>query len=118
MNDEFIKKLQSVETKISTKKGSFQLFALFLRTDAINKWDLIVAAPWLKRNDLEALKLFAELLKNELKNNIIEISKVVIIDEKNPALKAFNMFNIEHGKIELQNVTLFGLEVRHAYIIT
>ena len=42
----FIEKIVSLEQTISTEKGDFVFFALFLREDAQDKWDLVVSAPW------------------------------------------------------------------------
>lgn len=118
MKKELVEKFRKVEKKISKSKGDFQLFALFLKEEAPVKWDLVVAAPWLKRNDVETLKYFADALNQELKGEITNLSGVMVIDEANPALKSLNGISVRHGLTELQNVNLFGIEIKHAYIIT
>jgi hypothetical protein len=45
---EFIDKYIELERSISYEKGDFSLFALFLREDAADIWDLVVAAPWIE----------------------------------------------------------------------
>ena len=41
---EQVEKLQNVEKNLSESKGQFELFALFLREDSPDKWDLLSAA--------------------------------------------------------------------------
>ena len=52
----FAEKLVPVERQIAAEKGAFLLFALFLREDAPDVWDLVVAAPWIEANKSEALR--------------------------------------------------------------
>jgi hypothetical protein len=39
-------KLRGLERTLSEEKGPFNLFALLLREDAPDVWDLVVAAKW------------------------------------------------------------------------
>ncbi|NBB32087.1 hypothetical protein GVN22_27455, partial [Cellulophaga sp. BC115SP] len=45
-----IEKFSKIEQEIVNVKGDFELFALFLREDAIDKWDILVAADWISHN--------------------------------------------------------------------
>jgi hypothetical protein len=38
-------KLTKLEISISNEKGPFDLFALVLREDGFDKWDLVASAP-------------------------------------------------------------------------
>jgi hypothetical protein len=50
---------------------------------------------------------------------ITKISRVVVVERTDPALKAIaSMTTIEHGIAEVANSTFFGLAIRHAFIIT
>lgn len=52
-------KLRRLEGTLSHEKGPFNLFALFLREDAPDVWDLVVAAKWIEEDGPSAL---AEIL--------------------------------------------------------
>jgi len=45
---ELVEKPRKLEAEIAAEKGPFLLFALFLRQDAADRWDLVVAAPWIE----------------------------------------------------------------------
>jgi hypothetical protein len=43
----------------------------------------------------------------------------VTIEEDNPALDALlRVINVEHGMAEIQDSNFFGLQIKHAYLIT
>jgi len=117
---EFVDHLVKIERSLSEKKGAFNLFALFLREDAPDKWDLLIAAPWLERNRPDALRYIAQALQKSLrKDELLKLSRIVIIDQENPALDALqSAIHVEHGDTEIQNSNFFGLQIRHAYLIT
>lgn len=52
---QLVEKLIALEQQISTEKGEFSLFALFLREDAQDKWDLVASAAWLEADKKTAL---------------------------------------------------------------
>lgn len=115
-----VDKLRAEEVRIAQEKGEFNLFALFLREDAPNRWDLLVAADWIDRDKYNAIKYIASRLQGVLsKNEIVLLSKIVVIDEDNPELANLNAaFQVENGSLELRNSDLFGLHINHAYLIT
>jgi hypothetical protein len=105
---------------VAKEKSAFDLFALFLREDAPNKWDLLVAADWIEKNKASAIKYIAEKVQKSLsKDELLSLSKIVIIEENNPALAAFHSaFHVEHDAVEIKNGNFFGLQINHAYLIT
>jgi len=117
---EFLKKLQKIERTISSKKGMFSLFGLFLREDSPDKWDLVVAAPWIEKNKQHGIAHLARVLQEKLApNEMIQLSRIVPIDERNPALSAIHgAIHVEHGTAEFKNCNFFGLSIKHAFIIT
>jgi hypothetical protein len=117
---EFVDHLIKLERLLSDKKGAFNLFALFLREDAPDKWDLVMAAPWLERNKPDTLKYVVEELQKSLrKHELLKLSRIVIFDQRNPGLDSFQRaYHIEHGNMEIRNSNLFGLQIKHAYLIT
>lgn len=123
---DLITKLLNIEKKISAEKGSFNLFALFLREDSEDKWELLVSKR-INGDEYEFLEYVATNIQNTLtQEELIKISRIVIIDCSNTELdnisKAAAYINrsmvVEHGITELVNCNFFGFIIRHAYIIT
>ena len=114
---EIVEKLKQQESNMAQDKGPFDLFALFLREDAPDKWDLVVAAKWIDKNKKNALKYITEALHKSLtQSEILKLSRIAIIDESNPALEAFQRaMNIEHGMAEIKDSNFFGLQIKHMY---
>ena len=116
----FIEKIAALEQTISAVKGDFVLFALFLREDAQDKWDLVVSAPWIEVNKKVALSYLANELRSQLRSQeMLTLSRVVLVDNDDPALEAIHKaISVEHGKVEIKDSNFFGLQIKHAVIIT
>jgi hypothetical protein len=117
-----MEKLRSLEKEIADERGGFSLFALFLREDAENRWDLVVAAPWLNPDSLEDINYIANKLKSCLgENELITISRIVLLDLSDPIVKIINKnWGVSRGgSLELNDPQIFntGLPFKHAYII-
>jgi hypothetical protein len=117
---DIVEKLIRVERDIAKKRGPFLLFALFLREEASELWDLLISAPWIIGNKEKSIKYIADHVRKALKpEEILKLSRIVIIEQENPALNALHRaIHIEHGKAEVQNSNFFGMLIKHAYIIT
>jgi hypothetical protein len=115
-----VAELQKLEALIAEEKGEFDLFGLFLREDAPDKWDLLFAADWVDENKASAIKYMAGQVQRVLsKEELMSISRIVIIDESNPSLAAFHSaVHVEHSLCEIQNSNFFGLQINHAFLIT
>lgn len=102
------------------EKGRFLLFALFLREYAPNVWDFVVSAPWLKADKMATYRYFATQLQSRLEpQELILLSRIVLIDEDNPALEAIHeAVTVEHSMVEIRHRDFFGLPIEQAYIIT
>ena len=113
-------KLAEAELEIAKEKGDFFLFALFLREDAPNLWDLLVSASWIELDKGGALRHIAKVIQSKLsKEELTLLSRISIIDRSNPALEALaSGFHLEHGLAEVRDSNFFGLAIKHAYIIT
>ena len=110
--------LLQVERSIAAERGPFALFALLLREEAPEKWDLVVSAPWIEENKGAALKLISERIKKSLTaEELPTISRIVVADPSDPAVDAINRaFQVEHSTVEVKDSTLFGLQIKHAHI--
>jgi hypothetical protein len=117
---EIAQKLVNVEKEVSLEKGAFTLFALVLREDAPDLWDLLVAAPWIKANKEDAMKYITAKIKKVLTpQELMTLSRIVVIEQDNPFLEAFHQaVHVEHGLMEVQHSVFSGLPIEHAYIIT
>lgn len=117
---ELINKLTAIEKDTSAEKGDYDLFALFLREDSPNKWDILVAATWIDDNKEDALKYLAQKIQNSLApGELLLISRIVIIEETNPSLPALpQAISLENGAAEIKDANFFGLSIKHAFVIT
>jgi hypothetical protein len=66
---ELVNRLIAIEVEISKEKGQFHLFALFLREDSEDKWDLLVAAAWIDENKTDAIKHISSVVQKALNEN-------------------------------------------------
>src|SRR5882724_8783993 len=73
-----IKKVRSLELQISKEKGSFNLFALVLRSGSQNRWDLVASAKWFTGSGRQELRYLSEKLKKSLlPAELMKISRIV-----------------------------------------
>jgi hypothetical protein len=109
-----------LESRIAEEKGDFTLFALFLREDVPDRWDLIVSAPWVGSDRDAALNYFVSEIRSFLGvEDLTMLSRIVIADPNDPAVQALNRaIKVEHGSAEVRDSNFFGLPIKHAYIIT
>ncbi len=97
------KKLQSMATEIESEKGEITLFALFLRNESPELWDLGIAAEWIK-DDKGAVYMY---VANKLQSALTEkerygINSIVILNQNGAALHYFlEQFG---GKVGMHNI--------------
>lgn len=117
---EFINKFVELERRIKKQKGEFTLFALFMRDNGLNKWDVVVAAPWIDWDRKAALDYISQQIQLSLtRDEVLQISRIALIDETNPTLDEIQRtLQPKHGVVEITNSDLFGLEIKRAFIIT
>lgn len=113
-------KLRQVEVELSGKYGDFDLFALFLREDAPNKWDLMISSDWARADKRFALNAIVEQMKLALEpQELMMLSRIIILERDDAALAALHdSMRVEHGVAEISDGDFFGLAIKHAYIIT
>jgi hypothetical protein len=111
--------LYSVEKILSEERGHFNFFAVFLREDSNDKWDVLLSASWLSMENINDLKYISNVLKSRLGNDYNMLSKIVIIEKKDPFLDLmYSAINIEHGRVEFYDCRFSNIFVKHALIIT
>lgn len=113
-------KLRNLERQLAEEKGLFSLFALFLREDAPNKWDVVVSAPWVDKDKGEALAYLAKSLQSSLSpDELLSLSRIVLVEQDNPGLDAIlRAVQVEHSIVDVRDCNFFGLDIKYAYIIT
>ncbi len=116
---EFPAKLGRLEAKVAATKGPFALFAIFMREDVPDRWDLVVSAPWVSDKG-DALTYLLESIKEDLgAEELTNLSRIVFVDPNEIAVQNLNRaINVEHGSVEVKDSNFFGLPIKHAYIIT
>jgi hypothetical protein len=109
-----------LESRIAENKGDFALFALFLREDVPDRWDLIVSAPWVGADRQGALNYLVNEIKSFLgPQDLTALARIVVVDPNDAAVQNLNRaIRVEHGTAEVRDSNFFGLPIKHAYIIT
>lgn len=117
---EQIEKFQKVEKSLSESEGQFELFALFLREDSPDKWDLLISAEWARANKKASINTIIKEIRKELTNQeLLMLSRIIILDKDDAALKAIHQaMRVEHGLAEISDSNFSGLAIKHAYLIT
>jgi hypothetical protein len=136
---ELLGKFVELERRLSQERGEFSLFALFLREDASDKWDLVISAPWIEADRKEALAFITNRIQQTFTpDELSHLSRVVPVEQTNPSLEAINdaltvvlmdranpavgainqALRLQHGQAEVRDSKFFGLQIKHAYIIT
>lgn len=113
-------RLRKAMRDISAQKGDFTFFALLMRSDAPGTWDLVVAAPWLKKGKLRGLTEFTKLLAQSIgEQSLLQFARIVTIDELDPRLKAIvsKYDSVDDGDVSIESSDLFGLHIQEAIIM-
>lgn len=118
--NEMADRFASLERTLAEEKGAFELFALFLRDGAPDRWDLLISAPWLPSDRIEALDYIVARIKEHLgADALIRLSRIVIVRPEDLAKHPLSdVYSVEHGQLEVRDTQLFGLPIKHAFIIT
>lgn len=118
--NELNKKMVKIEKYLANQNGEFRLFALFLRDGSPGKWDVLVSARWIDANKQQALKIITEQLTTKLnKEELMSLSRVVVINKNNEALSAINQFMpVENQIAEIHEKNFFGLDIKQAFLIS
>ncbi len=113
-------KLQKVEKSLSESKGQFELFALFLREDSPNKWDLLISADWARADKKDSINIIIQEIRKVLTDqDLLMLSRIIILDKDDAALKAIHQaMRVEHGLAETSDSNFYGLAIKHAYLIS
>lgn len=117
---QFIRQFVSMEKKISEEKGDFNLFALILRDDSIDIWDLVISADWVLEDRKKSLDYFVDQIKRNIGEDVLlNLSRIVLLDPNESFVLAMNKFmRTEHNNIDLDSLTLNNIYIKKAFLIT
>ena len=109
-----------LEAEVSAEKGDFALFALFLREDVTDRWDLMISAPWASANSDVALDYLVNKIKKDFgPAELIRLSRVVFVDPNDAAVRNLQRaFQVKHGAVEVRDSNFSGLQIKDALFIT
>jgi len=115
-----VDKMLQIERSLSQERGEFRLFALFLREESPDRWDLVVSAPWMEQDFRGSIDQVARKLQQDLTvDEITTLSRITLIDSGNPELAAIlSTFSTVHNDVEIIDRVFFGLAIKHGHIIT
>lgn len=120
---EMISLFRKAEEEISRERGDFTLFGLFESLDIFGKYNLIVAASWLK-DDRVCANLIFDLIRASIGNDqwFTKVRVGRIVPEDGPFAAAVHEVlpngPIQHGMKHLTNFFYDGEIIRDAVIIT
>ena len=117
---ELTENFSRLESELAQEKGDFTLFALFMREDVPDRWDLIVSAPWVGEDKQAAVSYLVSQIKLRLgEDDLTRLSRIVVVDPEDAAVQNLNRaIHVEHGNVEVWDNHFFGLAIKHAQIIT
>ncbi|PWU16051.1 MAG: hypothetical protein C5B45_01365 [Chlamydiae bacterium] len=86
---------------------------MFLPSESNDKWDFIVAAPWLNSNELESYKLISGKLQTSLtESELLQIARIVILDPEDQVVKFLQTLET------VEELTgKFKFEIKQAYLL-
>jgi len=117
MEPNILEKLKTVRSKVIEKFDRLSLFVVIKRVD-VNLWDFVFASE--KLDNPENLKVIADIISKELdRNEIISISRVVLLDSTDPFAKNFNStFNVGDGNgyMTISDSQINNIRIKEAYL--
>ena len=118
-----VEKIKNVVLDIEKEHEPLLVCGLFLRSDPIERWDMVVSATWLNSSDLKSYEIIGSKIQKALdKQELIQFSRIVILDPNDPAtIFLQNSFSITNGKIEEVSSEVlsnrFGFTIKKGYLL-
>ena len=117
---ELVERFARLETEIAQERGDFALFALFMREEVPDRWDLMVSAAWAGGDNAAAVNYLVAQITSKLGDgDLVSLSRIVVIDPEDAAVRMLNRnVHVEHGNVEVRDSIFSGLAIKQAHIIT
>ncbi len=119
----FLEKLKSVVKLLEEEYGPILVFALFLREEPLEKWDIVVSATWLKSDDMNSYKILVPKIQNALTGpELMQVARIVILDHNDPAVsflqESESVTNGHYGEVPSDSFSeRFGFTIKKAYLL-
>lgn len=121
---EILRKLKLLLLELGKEERPMLIFALFLRGDAPDRWDLVVSAPWLDSGNVDSYKNIATKVQDRLSTEeIVQLARVVILDVDDPVVAFLqDEYHVPNGTFkDVENCEplsqRFSFTIRRAYLL-
>jgi hypothetical protein len=115
-----IEELRPVELELAAEFGEFALFALFETEDSsFDRYDLYVAAPWLKANDPLRVRISEAIRAHLSLEDFLRVQRIIAVPLAHPDFwKELRYYPTAGCVVELYHRQLFEKWVARGCIIT
>jgi hypothetical protein len=112
-------KISSAVRTIIAEKGDVDLFALFLREDALDAWDVVFQADWASADKGDAIKYVAKKIASVLTApERSKLSRIVVLEHSNASLENRVGSQSLDAKVRLTGEFICNqVPIRQAYLI-
>ncbi|MDE3055601.1 MAG: hypothetical protein KGI80_02760 [Verrucomicrobiota bacterium] len=120
---EIIEKVKSAIKRLETEKGQLLICALFLRADALEKWDIVLAASWLNPKEMLSYEILSSCLQNFLTpSDLVQFSRIVILEQDDPIVSfLLNLETVKNGGYKELSADIltekFRFTIKKAYLL-
>ena len=119
---EVLDKFKALIKSLESEHGPFLLFALFLRENPFETWDVIVSATWLNSKEMSSYRLISSKLQEFLtESESLQFSRIVLLDPDDQAVKfLLDLETVKNGEYkEFSGEALtekFKFTIKRAYL--
>jgi hypothetical protein len=116
----FLNKMVEIEKEISDEKGPFLFYGLLQNDTFSDRWDFLVSAYWIDKDEIAAIEYISNKLSSTLsRDEIVLISAIYTIVSNNPFLDEIRQStNVNHGLKLLRNQYFFDHLYPKSYLIS
>jgi hypothetical protein len=120
---EILEKIKSIVVALEKEHGPILIFALFLREDPLEMWDIVVSASWLSPGDMNAYNTIIDKFQGVLTEaDLMQFSRVVILEDNDPVVSFLqDSCTITNGHIETFSGDVFSekfkFTIKSAYVL-
>lgn len=118
-----LEKLKGVVLTLEKEFGPLLVFALFLRADPLEKWDIVLSATWLNPNDISSYNIVTSKIQAVLSTSeLVQLARVVILTDSDPVVSFLQnsetVINGHFGEVSGDTFTeKFGFTIKKAYLL-
>jgi hypothetical protein len=120
---EVLDKFKDLIKSLESEHGQFLVFALFLRVEPFETWDLIISADWLSPSEMNSYRLIASKLQEVLtESESLQFSRIVLLKPDDPTIKfLLDLETVKNGAYkEFSGEALtekFKFTIKRAYLL-